>query len=154
MYTEQDLTAIIAQQKKRWLILGLPCLVLFAGLIVSLVVRIEWLTALLTILIGAILIAGYDLFIRPLHRYHVYLRNVLRGIIREADCEFLSITRTEEPVEGVLCRTMMVSQLDDDGMPFERMFYFDALKDFPELVPGQKLHVRYHDRYAVALELR
>lgn len=154
MYTEQDLNAIVSQQKKRWLILSVPCVVLLAGMIASLVVRIEWLSALLTILMGVILIAGYDLLIRPLHRYYVFLRDALNGIVRETDCNFLSISRTEEPVEGVMCRTLMVTQMDDAGMPFERLFYFDALKEFPEVEVGQPLHIRFHDRSVVAMEMR
>ncbi|MBQ8653583.1 MAG: hypothetical protein IJ507_01490 [Clostridia bacterium] len=152
MYTEQDLIAIRAQQKKRWLTLAVPCMVLLCGLIASLVVRVEWLTSLITIIIGVILIAGYDLFIRPLHRYDVFLRNALHGLVRETQCEYHSITRTEERVEGVLCRTMTVIEYEDDGQPYERIFYFDALKPFPQLEQGQKLRVRFHDRSVVALE--
>lgn len=153
MYTEQDLQDIIHQQKVRWLHLGIPCLLLLAGLIASLVVRIEWLTALLTILIGVILIAGYDLYIRPLRRYHIFLCNALRGLVRDTECYFQSISRTEEPVDGVLCRTMLVTDHTDEGKPYERLFYFDSLKEFPPMEPGQKLHVRFHDRSVVALEL-
>ena len=40
LYTEQDLNNIKAQQKKRWLVLGIPGALLLIGLIISLVVRI------------------------------------------------------------------------------------------------------------------
>ena len=153
MYTEQDLIHIKDQQKKRWMALGIPCLILLGGLIASLVVRIEWLTALLTILIGAILIAGYDLYIRPLRRYQLFLQNALHGMIRETECYFQAISRSEEPVEGVMCRTMDVTDHDDEGKPYDRLFYFDALKEFPAMEPGQKLHITYHDRSVVDLKL-
>ena len=153
MYTQQDLNNIKAQEKKRWMVLGAPCLVLFIGMIVSLVFRIEWLTIITTIIMGGILIAGYELYIRPLHRYHVFLRNALHGIVRETDCYFKSISRTEEAVDGVICRTLIATDPKESGKVYERLFYFDALKEFPQMEEGQHLHVRYHDRYVVSLEL-
>ena len=41
-YTDADLQAIQAQQKKRWLLLGIIILVFLAGMIVSFIFRIEW----------------------------------------------------------------------------------------------------------------
>lgn len=154
LYTEQDLNDIKAQQKKRWLVLGIPGALLLIGLIISLVVRIEWLTTLLTVLFGALLIAGYDLFIRPLHRYQKFLQEALHGRVRETECLYQSITPDAEPVDGVLCRTVTVidHDHDDNEKPYERIFYFDVLKPFPDLTPGQKLHVVFHDRAVVSLE--
>ena len=154
LYTEQDLNAIKAQQKKRWLVLGIPGTLLLIGLIVSLVVRIEWLTTLLTVLLGSLLIAGYDLFIRQLHRYQKFLQEALHGLVRETECLYQSITPDGEPVDGVMCRTVTVidHDHDDNEKPYERIFYFDVLKPFPDLTPGQKLHVVYHDRAVMSLE--
>ena len=63
LYNEADYTAITAQIRKRWLIVGIPCIILAAVLVASLCVRLEWLTSTCTVLIGVMLIAGYDLFI-------------------------------------------------------------------------------------------
>ena len=57
IYSEADYAAIVKQQRKRWLILGIPCAILTAVLIVSLFIRLEWLTTTCTIVIGALLIA-------------------------------------------------------------------------------------------------
>ena len=132
--------------------LAIPGGLLLIGLIASLVIRVEWLTTLLTILLGSLLIAGYDLFIRPLHRYQKFLKEALHGRVREVECIYQSVTMDAEPVEGVLCRTMTVIDHDDKGKPFERIFYFDDLKPFPALTPGQKLHVVFHDRSVVSME--
>lgn len=151
MYTEQDLIAIKSQKNKRWLVLGIPCMVLFIGLVISLIVRIEPLTVALTILMGALLIAGYDLFIKPLRLYQLFLHNLLHGLTREVDCLYQSISTDAEAVDGVDCRTVYVTDHGDDGKPFERIFYFDALKTFPALTPGQKVHVVFHDRAVVSI---
>ena len=57
-------------------------------------------------------------------------------------------------MDGVLCRTVTVidHDHDDNEKPYERIFYFDVLKPFPDLTPGQKLHVVFHDRAVVSLE--
>lgn len=151
MYTEQDLIAIKSQKNKRWLVLGIPCTVLLIGLIISLIVRIEPLTVALTILMGALLIGGYDLFIKPLRLYQLFLHNVLHGLTREVDCFYQSITTDAEMVDGVDCHTIYVTDHDDEGKPFERIFYYDALKPLPTLTPGQKVHVVFHDRAVVSI---
>ena len=151
MYTEQDLINITNQIKKRWLLLAIPCTVLLAGVVVSLVVRLEWLTSLLTILIGAALIFVYDLAIKPLRRYQQFLRNALHGRTRETDCYYQSITLDAEPVDGVLCRMITVTDHTDEGKPYERIFYWDVEREFPQLEVDQKLHVVFHDRSVVSL---
>lgn len=145
IYCEADYTAIIAQQRKRWLILCIPCVLLAAVLIVSLVVRMEWLTSVSTILIGALLIAGYDLFIKPLSCYARHLRNCLHGRTRECELPFIRLSENIDVVEGVRCRQLLCADLDAKGRPYERLFYFDAEKAFPEANEGDMLHIVHHD---------
>lgn len=151
MYTEQDLTAIRQQKSKRWMILGAFCLVLLAAIIYSLIIRSEALTAGLTILVGALLIFFYDLTIHPLHSYEVFLHNVLHGRTRELDCTYLSTDADISLVDGVKYYALSLQQLDDEGNPFERMLYWDALKPLPQVTPGDALHIVYHDRMVASL---
>ena len=44
MYTHQDLTAIQTQQKKRRMFLGIPAMLLLAGVVSSFILRVEWVT--------------------------------------------------------------------------------------------------------------
>lgn len=152
VYTEQDLTSITNQIKKRWIIFSIPAVIALAGIVVSLVVRIEWVTSLLTILLGCGLIFFFDLFIKPLNRYRTFLRNALHGIIRETECYYQSITADAERVDGVLCRMITVTDHTDEGKPYERIFYWDVEKPFPGFEVDQKLHVVYHDRSVVSME--
>ncbi len=152
LYTEQDLKAIRDQQARRWLVLLLPCLLLLAAVVTGVVIRAEWLATGGTLLIGVILIMGYDLFIRPIHRYAQLMQSALTGLTRQAKCTYQAITPGAELVDGVMMRTMTVTQLDDKDKPYERIFYYDVLKPFPALEAGQPLQVTYHDRVVVALE--
>lgn len=145
IYTENDLNAIRQQKNKRWCILLIPCAVLLAVLIYSLVIRVEWLTTACTILIGALLIAGYDFAIKPLRCYQTHLKNCLHGHTRECELPFVSISEDVDMVDGVPCRQMLCEDVDGKGRPYERLFYFDAEKDFPAVRPGQMLHIVHHD---------
>ena len=145
IYTEADYTAIVAQQRKRWLILGTPCALLSVALIVSLCIRLEWLSAVSTILIGILLIAGYDLFIKPLHCYERHLKNCLFGRTRECDLPFIRLSENIDVVDGVQYHQLLCADLDAKGRPYERLFYFDAQKTFPDAKEGDILHIHHHD---------
>lgn len=151
MYTEQELLSIHTQQNKRWGILGGVCLLVLAGVVYSLIIRSEALTAGLTLLMGALLIFFYDLTIKPLHCYAVLLNNLLHGRTRELDCTFLSADADVSVVDGVKYYALSLEQKDDDGDPFERMLYWDAQKPLPQLEGGERLHIVYHDRMVADL---
>ena len=146
MYTEQDLSTIVRQQNKRWLIVGLISLVLVAGIVYSLIVRVEALTSGLTVALGFMLIFSYDLFIKPLHRYAVFLDNALHGRTHTVECTYQSMDADISLVDGVKYYSMTVLQPDDKGDPFERLFYWDALRPHPQAKCGDKLQITYHDR--------
>lgn len=145
IYAENDRIAIRKQIDKRWLILSVPCAVLLAVLIYSLVVRIEWLTSATTILIGVILIAGYDLAIKPLRCYEKHLNNCLHGRTRECDLPFIKLSENVDVVDGVHFRQLLCADEDAKGRPYERLFYFDAEKEFPAAKEGDLLHIVHHD---------
>lgn len=145
IYTEQDYIAISAQLKKRWLIAAIPCVLLLAVLVYSLVIRQEWLTTTCTILIGVILIAGYDLFIKPIACYRTHLSNVLYGRARESMLPFLAISEDVNVVDGVAYRSVTCQDVDGKGRLYERLFYFDAAKTFPEFQTGDMLRIVHHD---------
>lgn len=147
IYTETDYTAIVKQQRKRWLILGIPCVMLLVALIVSLFIRLEWLTTASTILIGVILIAGYDLAIKPLHCYEKHLRHCLHGRTRECELPFIRLSENIDVVDGVRCHQLLCEDVDGKGRPYERLFYFDAEKGFPAIQEGSMLHIVHYDLF-------
>ena len=145
IYTEADYLAITRQQRKRWLLIAIPCLILLIPLVAGLLIRVEWMTSVSTILIGVVLIAGYDLAIKPLHCYEQHLNNCLHGRIRECELPFLRLSENIDLVDGVRYRQLLCSDTDGKGRPYERLFYFDALAEFPQVNEGDMLHIVHHD---------
>ena len=146
VYSEQDLTQISAQQRKRWCLLGLPALILLAFLIVSVVKRSETVSTILTLILGVLLIGGWDLFIKPLHCYQKHINDMMRGITHQVDCTFERFDAETSTVDGVCFYAMNVVCTDEDGKPYDRLFYYDAEKPLPNWRKGTPLHVTYHDR--------
>lgn len=145
MYTEQDLTIIRSQIKKRWLIIAIPCALLLALIIVFVIRRSELLTDVATLLLGVILIAGYDLFIKPLRCYKTHLNNVLHGITHELEAEYSNFSEDTSMVDGVVYKTLTVICYDEKNKPYDRMFYYDNELPLPVFTPGQMLKIVYHD---------
>lgn len=145
IYSETDYTAIVKQQRSRWLGIALPCLLLAVLLVTGLLTRMEWLTTVSTILIGVILIAGYDLLIKPLHCYESHLDNCLHGRTRECELPFIRLSENIDLVDGVRYRQLFCADTDAKGRPYERLFYFDAEKSFPAAEEGDLLHIVHHD---------
>lgn len=151
MYTKQDLIAIRKQKNTRWTILGVISLLLVAVIVYSFIIRMEALTAGVTVLLGFIFIFTYDMTIKPLRCYETFLLNALHGRTRELDCTYQSIDADISLVDGVKYYAMTVLQTDDDGDPFERLLYWDAEKPVPQLQCGDQLHIVYHDRMVANL---
>ncbi len=145
LYHESDLNAINQQIRKRWMVLLIPCTLLLIVLAVSFIIRLEWLTTASTILIGILLIAGYDLAIKPLDKYQRHLNNCLHGRTRECDLPFIRLSENIDLVDGVNFRQLLCADTDGKGRPYERLFYFDAQKDFPAAQEGDMLHIVHHD---------
>ena len=145
IYTEADYTAITAQFKKRWLLLGIPCAVLLAVLIYSLCVRLEWLTVTTTIIAGVLLIAGYDFAIKPIVCYKRHLNHCLHGRTAECELPFIRLGENIDVVDGVRYRQLLCADVDGKNRPYERLFYFDADKDFPNVKEGDLLHIAHYE---------
>ena len=145
IYSEADYVAIVNQQKKRWLLIALPCIPLLIVLLVGLFCRVEWLTTVSTIIIGVILIAGYDLAIKPLHCYEVHLYNSLHGRSRECELPFIRLSENIDLVDGVRFHQLLCKDMDAKGRPYERLFYFDVEKTFPDVKEGDMIHIVHHD---------
>lgn len=151
MYTEDDLTAVSRQEKKRWLLMLLPVLPLLALVAFAAVQRIEPLAVGASIALGAVLIGGWGLLIRPIHVYRKYLDAMLHGPNHLVSGEFIAFDPDESLVDDVRCRSLRVTCVDDEDKPYERLFYFDAEKPLPALQPGQRVEIRYHDRQVVSI---
>ncbi|MBR3765070.1 MAG: hypothetical protein IKK57_11060 [Clostridia bacterium] len=145
LYSPSDLTAIREQMQRRWLAVAAPCVLLLAGVIVSLVFRVEAVTTICTILIGAILIFCWDLFIKPLNCYRKHLEGVLHGLTHETELPFVELSEAINLVDGVPCHAMTCRDVDGKGRPYDRLFYVDATRSLPTFEEGELLHITHHD---------
>lgn len=150
MYTTADYAAVRQQKNKRIALLAIPCALLLAGIVVSFIVRMEWLTSLLSVVLGIVLMFCLDMFILPLHRYENHLAHALGGKTRQ--------------ITGCL-KEMEVNLVDKEGLPFypviininkmeneedDRLFYWDAHTPRPDWQPGQKLTLTSYDKRITA----
>lgn len=145
IYTEKDFENITRQISKRRSVIALPCAILLVLMVWSLTVRLEWVTSASTVLIGLILIAAYDLALKPLMCYKRHLDSVLHGRTRETTLPFVSISEDVSLVGGVNCRALTCQDVDGKGRPYDRLFYFDCMKEFPDFQEGDMLRVVHHD---------
>ena len=152
LYTETNLQAIQAQQKKRWMAVGIPAAACFVGMIVCFILRIEWATAACTAVGGVILMAGWDLFIKPLKCYERHLKAALHGRRAETTLAFSALDHDESIVDGVRYYSFMLTDYDKKGQLFDCLFYYDAELPRPDYKPGDMLHITYYDKMICSVD--
>lgn len=153
MYTDNDLQEIRAQIKRREIGMLIPGVALLAGVVVTLILRMEWATTLCTCLLGGMVIFFYDLLLKPLCCYERHVKGVLQGRTHEIEGMFKGMDGEVSQVEGVAYHSILVQVGDAKNRTGEddRLFYFDCEKPFPDLTEGDRVKVTYHDREVAAL---
>lgn len=159
LYTQADLDTVRAQIRKILWILLLPCALLLGAIVYSLAVRtpeysLEWLTITATIVLGALLIFSYGLFLSPLRAYRKHVEAMLGGRYREIAGEFDRMDEQPAMVEGVSFYAFYINVTrrgDEEG---ERLLYFDASKPRPDWTPGDRLAFRIHDKAVIQWEAK
>lgn len=146
MYTEQDFEDIRAQARRRAIALSLPAVLLLAGIIVSFIYRVRWLTMGLTILLGAFAIFAYGLLLYPVIAYSRHLDDVLHGRVRSLTGTFKEMEEGAVIREGVYYYPMMLSVGDMENPEDDRLFYYDANLPRPDWKKGETLTVTAHDK--------
>lgn len=152
MYTEQDFTEISRQVKERELAVGIPAVVLLAGVIVSFVFRIRYLTMALSVILGAWCIFAYGMLLYPVIAYRRHLDEVLHGRVRSATGAFKEMEETPVMRDGVRYYPMMISVGDMENPEDDRLFYYDANLPRPDWKRGETLTVTAHDKALGAWE--
>ena len=152
MYTEQDYSDICAQIKQRRLLLSIPAALLLAGVIVSFVFRVRWLTMALSLALGAGLIFGYGMLVSPLTAYRRHLNDVLHGRTRTTTGAFKEMEEGTVDRDGVKYYPMMLNVGNMDDPEDDRLFYYDANLPRPDWKPGDMLTVTAHDKSLGAWE--
>ena len=146
MYTEQDYADIRAQIKQRRMIMAVPGAVLLAGIVVSFVFRVRWLTTALSLALGGGWIFCHGLLIAPLTAYRRHLDEVLHGRVRSTTGAFKEMEEVSVMREGVKYYPMMLSVGNMDDPEDDRLFYYDANLPRPDWKTGDMLTVTAHDK--------
>lgn len=152
MYTEDELLKLQQQAKKMKLVPAVIGIVFLIAILVSFILRIQVLTVLLTIFCGSFIIFYAEMYLKPILAYRTHVDAMLHGRIHTTEGTFQHISAEIDLVEGV--RYHAVSILEpSEKEPIERLFYYDLLKEFPELTPGTPVRIVYHDREIAAMEI-
>lgn len=159
MYQPNEYLSNRAQLKKRIQLLAIPSAIFLSGIIYTLCVSIgsktvhlEWITTLLTIVLGVLILFMDAMTLAPIRAYGRHLNGVMNGRVREMEGYFKSIEQDTCLREGVTYHAMIISQEDMNNEEDDRLFYFDALKQFPSILPGDRVRVTFHDRAIAKLE--
>lgn len=149
MYSQENLNQIEEQFRKRLAMLGLLLLLPLAALVVSLALRIKWLTMLASILAGSLTILYVGMSLSPVFYYRKHLRLLLPGRKRELSGVFKGFE--EHPVLRDKVRfygfLLNIGELDD---PIDdRQLYWDANLPLPDWQEGERFWVSSFDKSVV-----
>ena len=151
MYSKSDVTAIRAQRKRYILLLMIPVVLLLALIVYTVTIRVEIATTAATCLLGVLCVFVYDMFIKPTVCYEQHINFCLDGRTHEITGTFMSRDEETSLVDGVRFWSLHVMDEDPEAN-YERLFYFDIQKPFPDLAEGDRVRVVYHDRALVSIE--
>lgn len=146
MYTEQDYQSNRKQLKKRAIALGIPAVILLAGVIWSFIVRIKLLTMGLTIVLGIYGIFCYGMLLFPVIAYGRHMYNILYGRTHTLTGYFKEMEDAIVVREGVEYRPMLMSVNNLEDAEDDRLFYYDANLPKPDWQIGEKLTLTAHDK--------
>ena len=152
MYTEQDYADIRRQIRNRCLALGVPALLMLAGVIVSFIFRIRWVTMTVTVLLGVYCIFCYGMLLSPVIAYGRHLDEVLHGRVRTTTGAFKEWEEDSVMRDGVRYYPMLLSVGSMDDPEDDRLFYYDANLPRPDWQRGDMLTVTAHDKALGAWE--
>ena len=116
------------------------------AVIVSFVLRIRWLTIVLSVLLGAFCIFSYGMLLSPVIAYRRHLDEVLHGKVRSTTGVFKEMENQPVMRDGVRYYPMMISVGDMENPEDDRLFYYDANLPRPDWKMGETLTVTAHDK--------
>ena len=152
LYSEKDLQQLSGRLKKRYLVLGLILAVLLAAFIVSMIIRVEWLSIVLLILFCSTAVFVIEMFCLPLHRYKKLITSALTGRTHTETLEYSEAEADTSVVDGVLCRGLIFLGNPDKHGTREQRFYWDEELPLPAFTPGDQVTLKYTGRNIIGYE--
>ncbi len=152
MYTSDDYQDIRQQKNKRLILFIVPAVLLLAGVVVSFIFRIKYLTMALTVVLGAYCIFCYELLVAPVAAYEKHIADALHGRTRSLTGAFKEIDSASVVRDGVRYYPLLLNVGDMDSPEDDRLFYYDCNLPLPDWKKGDLLTVTAHDKAMTAWE--
>ena len=153
LYSEKDYGQVSAQLKKRYFALGAVLAVLLALFVVSMILRVEWLSIVLLILFCSVAVFVIEMFCIPLHRYKKLVSSALTGRTHVEDFEYESTEAEPSVVDGVPCHGLIfLGEPDKHGIRARR-FYWDREIPLPAFNPGDRITLKYTGRTIIGYQI-
>ena len=153
LYSEKDIQQLSSQLKKRYLVLGAVLAVIAAAFVVSMIIRVEWLSMVLFFLFCAAAVFVIELFCLPLHRYKKLVTAALTGRNHTEPLEYEKAEADPSVVDGVKCRGLIFLGNPDKHGSREQRFYWDEEIPLPAFTPGSQVTLKYTGRNIIGYEM-
>ena len=153
MYDENDLSKAQDAAKRARMLMLVPAVILFILAVWSFVVRIKWLTILLTSLAGCWMIFTYHMKLVPRRAYQEHVHSALRAPKKEADGKYLRMETTPVERNNVMYYAFYLNVGEKQDPEDDRLFYYDALKPLPDWKTGDRLHVISYDKFVASCQV-
>ena len=148
MYTQNDIQLVEKNLHKRLILTFFPsfslCLFAVAYFIYGQLMRSDkyWLPSTIIFIIGGILfIFLFNLYYSPLLQYKKHIVHMMTGKQKTTSGIFKSISDEKSYRDGLDCFALKINIGTDDNPMNDRLFYFDAYKERPQITPGTKVEV-------------
>ena len=151
-YSRQDLQEIAGQLRRLLWRAGLPSLLCLAALVASLAARMQWLTVMVTLAWGGLVLFFWDMKVSPVLAYRRHVSGILSGLRRTAEGRVVSFSEEGTYKDGVFFDTLIINvdpRMDPEG---ERLFLLDRCKQRPSLAPGDFVRVAANGNFMTAWE--
>ena len=153
MYDENDLKKAQEATKRAQILMLVPAGVLLALAIWSFIVRIKWLTILLTALAGCWMIFIYHMKRLPARAYQEHVRSALRAPKKNAEGRYLRMEATPVERNNVMYYAFYLNVGEKQDPEDDRLFYYDAVKTLPDWKSGDRLRVISYDKFVSSYEV-
>jgi len=153
LYSEKKLQQISVQLKKRYWVLGVIMALFLAGFVVSLVLRMEWLSMVSFVLFFAAAVFVIEMFCLPLHRYKKLILSALTGRNHTEKMEYEKAEADTSVIDGVVCRGLIFLGSPDKHGTREQRFYWDREIPLPAFQSGSQVTLKYTGKNIIGYEL-
>ena len=152
MYTMNDVNSLNRQLRARILLWLIPEAMFLAGVIASFILRIQWLTGLLSFFLGAVILFSLSLFILPLRCYRDFLLAALHGKTSRFTMVFSAFEESAVMLEGVRFYPLLMKvDSPKEGLD-ERRFFWDANLPRPAWHQGDHITLHSHEKMVMSWE--